>query len=336
MSDIDEKLNMMQNDAKLLGSLATSEMLPQLQETYNSALSATLQAISASVKKLSLSIAPMTKVAEQLVEPMQKYAQVTKAATEAMQASCAPVLKTLEVFQQSYLHNAEKLTASCARAMSTYAELSHSAHRIADEIKIPQESLAIIKRNGEEIKFSTAKICAAIQRANAEWRQATFTPAYLQKAIDTLDVVSTLPTYSLSISDPMRDALASIAGVSLYVSDTVMPAARKSFAVLHEVMHLKMNTLQHSMTSAVHTLFRWAVSHAIRAYHALRPRPEPRIYLAASQVKVIATLVRTKAMLTKRANHKPELLRINLPRIGNKDSGDASDSDNDNLLLAAA
>ena len=335
MSDIDDKLNIMQNDAKLLGSLATAEMLPQIQETYRTALSSTLQTISASIQKLSLSVAPMVKVAEQLAEPMRKYAEVTKAATEAMQVSCAPVLKTLEAFQQNYLHNAEKLTASCARAMSTYADLSLSARKIADEIRIPQESLAVIKRNGEVIKFSTAKICAAIQKANAEWRQATFTPDYVQKAIDTLDIVTTLPTYSFNISDSMRDALACVAGVSQYVSDMVVPAARKSFTVLHEVMHVKIANLQHSMTSAVHTLFRWVVSHAIRAYHALRPRPEPRIYLAASQVKVIATLVRTKAMLTKRANHKPELLRINLPRIGNKDSGDASDSDNDNLLLAA-
>lgn len=335
MSDIDEKLNMMQNDAKLLGSLATSEMLPQIQETYRTALSSTLQTISASIQKLSLSVAPMVKVAEQLAEPMRKYAEVTKAATEAMQVSCTPILKTLEAVQHSYLQNATKVAASCAKAMSTYADLSLSAKSFADKIQAPQESLYIIKRNGEEIKFSTAKICAAIQRANAEWRQATFTPAYLQKAIDTLDVMSTLPTYSLSISDSMRDALASVAGVSQYVSDTVMPAARKSFTVLHEVMHVKMANLQHSMTSAVHTLFRWIVGHAVRAYHAIRPRPEPRIYLAASQVKVISTLVRTKAMLTKRANHKPELLRINLPRIGNKDSGDASDSDNDNLLLAA-
>ena len=138
MSDIDDKLNIMQNDAKLLGSLATAEMLPQIQETYRTALSSTLQTISASIQKLSLSVAPMVKVAEQLAEPMRKYAEVTKAATEAMQVSCAPVLKTLEAFQQNYLHNAEKLTASCARAMSTYADLSLSARKIADEIRIPQ------------------------------------------------------------------------------------------------------------------------------------------------------------------------------------------------------
>ena len=101
MSDIDDKLNIMQNDAKLLGSLATAEMLPQIQETYRTALSSTLQTISASIQKLSLSVAPMVKVAEQLSEPMRKYAEVTKAATEAMQVSCAPVLKTLEAFQQN-------------------------------------------------------------------------------------------------------------------------------------------------------------------------------------------------------------------------------------------
>jgi hypothetical protein len=335
MSDIDDKLNIMQNDAKLLGALATAEMLPQLQETYNSALSSTLQVISASVKKLSLSVAPMVKVAEQLAEPMRKYAEVTKAATEAMQVSCAPILKTLEAVQHSYLQNATKVAASCAKAMSTYADLSLSAQSIADKIQVPQESLTAIKRSGEVISFSTSKICAAIQKANAEWRLATFTPDYVQKAIDTLNVVTTLPTYSFSISDSVRDALASVAEVSRYVSDTVVPAARASMVVMHEVMHARLTNLQHSMTATVHTLFRWVVSHAVRAYHAIRPRPEPRIYLAASQVKVAATLVRAKAKVRERANHKPELLRINLPRIGNKDSGDASDSDNENLILAA-
>lgn len=335
MSDIDEKLNMMQNDAKLLGLLATAEMLPQIQETYRAALSSTLQTISASIQKLSLSIAPMAKVAEQLAEPMRKYAEVAKAATEAMQVSCTPILKTFEAVQHSYLQNATKVATSCAKAMSTYADLSLSARKIADEIQAPQESLTVIKRSGEVFSFSTAKICAAIQKANAEWRLATFTPDYIQKAIDTLDIVTTLPTYSFNINDSVRDALASFAGVSRYVTDTVVPAARASLAVMHEAMHLRLANLQHSMTATVHTLFRWVVSHAIRAYHAIRPRPEPRIYLAASQVKVTVTLVRAKAKVKERANHKPELLRINLPHIGNKDSGDASDSDSDNLLLAA-
>ena len=136
-------------------------------------------------------------------------------------------------------------------------------------------------------------------------------------------------------TDAIQTTLASVAGAARYVAETVAPLASSAYAVLRDSMVSKLAELQSSAFTATHNVLHWIISHAVRAYHAIRPRPEPRIYLVASQVKVAATLVRAKAKVRERANHKPELLRINLPRIGNKDSGDASDSDNDNLLLAA-
>lgn len=326
----------MNNTGKLIEAIHDSEIGTLCQQLSSSSLGSVADALQASIPKIDLS--PMQAALQSIAPTLQQLGTLSARITESCAASAAVLSNALAGIRPTYLENMSKVTEAACRAANAYVDLIKPASvSIMESINAVEPALPIIKRNGEEIRFSTQKICDAIRKANEEWRHAEFTKAYVQKAIDTFDLTANLPKFAFQpvLTDVIGTTLASVAGAAQYVVQTVVPLASSAYAVLRDSMVSKLAELQSSAFAASHNVLRWIISHAIRAYHALRSRPEPRIYLAASQVKVIATLVRTKAMLTKRANHKPELLRINLPRIGNKDSGDASDSDNDNLLLAA-
>ena len=326
----------MNNTGKLIEAIHDSEVGTLCQQLSSSSLGAVADALQASIPKFDLS--PMQAALQSITPTLQQLGTLSARITENCAASAAVLSNALAGIRPTYLDSISKVAEAACRAANAYVDLIQPASAtIMESVKAAEPVLPIIKRNGELIQFSTQKICDAIRKANEEWRHAEFTKTYLQKAIDTFDLTANLPEFDFrpALTDVIGTTLASVAGAAQYVAQTVVPLASSAFAVLRDSMVSKLAELQSSAFAASHNVLHWIISHAIRAYRAIRPRPEPRIYLAASQVKITVTLVRAKAKVKERANHKPELLRINLPRIGNKDSGDASDSDNDNLLLAA-
>lgn len=326
----------MNNTGKMIEAIHDSEVGSLFSQLSSSSLGSVAAALQASIPKIDQS--PMQAALQSISPTLQQLGTLSAKIAESCAASTAVLSKALEGIRPTYLENMTKMTEAACHAASAYADLIQPASAtIMESIRAAEPAFAIMKRNGEEIRFSTQKICDAIRKANEEWRNAEFTKTYVQKAIDIFDLTATLPKFDFHpyLTDAIQTTLASVAGAARYVAETVAPLASSAYAVLRDSMVSKLAELQSSAFTATHNVLHWIISHAVRAYHAIRPRPEPRIYLAASQIKVTASLVRAKAKVRERANHKPELLRINLPRIGNKDSGDASDSDNDNLLLAA-
>ena len=326
----------MNNTGKMIEAIHDSEVGSLCSQLSSSSLGSVASALQASMPKIDLS--PMQAALQSISPTLQQLGTLSAKIAESCAASTAVLSKSLEGIRPTYLENMSKVSEAACRAASAYADLVQPASAtIMESIKAAEPALSVIKRNGELVRFSTQKICDAIRRANEEWQHAEFTKAYVQKAIDTFDLTATLPKFDFHpyLTDAIQTTLASVAGAAQYVAETVAPLASRAFTVLHDSMIGKLAELQSSAFSAAHNVIHWIINHAVRAYHAIRPRPEPRIYLAASQIKVTASLVRAKAKVRERANHKPELLRINLPRIGNKDSGDASDSENEDLILAA-
>ena len=326
----------MNNTGKMIEAIHDSEVGSLCSQLSSSSLGSVAEALHASIPKIDLS--PMQAALQSISPTLQQLGTLSSKIAESCAASTAVLSKALEGMRPTYLENMSKVSEAACRAACAYADLVQPASTmIMESIKAAEPAFSLIKRNGELVQFSTQKICDAIRKANEEWQHAEFTKTYVQKAIDTFDLTATLPKFDFHpyLTDAIQTTLASVAGAAQYVAETVAPLASRAYAVLHDSMIGKLAELQSSAFSAAHNVIHWIINHAVRAYHVLRPRPEPRIYLAASQVKVAATLVRAKAKVRERANHKPELLRINLPRIGNKDSGDASDSDNENLILAA-
>lgn len=331
----------MNNTKKLIETIHDSEVGALSQQLSSSSLGSVAAALQASIPKIDMS--PIQAALQSISPTLQQLGTLSAQIAESCAASTAVLSKALEGIRPTYLENMSKVTEAACHAASAYADLVKPATAsIMESIQAAEPALAIIKRNGEEVRFSTQKICDAIRRANEEWEHAEFTKVYVQKAIDTFDLTATLPEFDLPeynfrsiLSETIETTLASVAGAARYVVETVAPLAANAYAVLHDSMIGKLAELQSSAFSAAHNVFHWIISHAVRAYHALQPRPEPKVYLAASQIQIDADLVRTKAKIKERENHKPEFLRIILPHIGSRDSGDTSDSDNDDLVLAA-
>ncbi len=326
----------MNNTGKMIEAIHDSEVGSLCSQLSSSSLGSVAEALQASIPKIDLS--PMQAALQSISPALQQLGTLSAKIAESCAASTTVLSKALEGVRPTYLESMSKVSEAACRAACAYADLVQPASAsIMESIKAAEPALSVIKRNGDLVQFSTQKICDAIRMANEEWQHAEFTKAYVQKAIDTFDLTASLPKFDFHpyLTDAIQTTLASVAGAAQYVAETVAPLASRAYAVLHDSMIGKLAELQSSAFSAAHNVIHWIINHAVRAYHVLRPRPEPRIYLAASQIKVTASLVRAKAKVRERANHKPELLRINLPRIGNKDSGDASDSENEDLILAA-
>ena len=331
----------MKNAGEMIKAVHDSGIGEVAQQLSSSSLGSVAAALQASVPKFD--ITPMQAALQSISPALQQLGSLSAQIVESCAASTAVLSNALEGLRPTYLENMTKVTEAACRAASAYADLVQPASAaIMETVKAAEPTFAIIKRNGEEVRFSTQKICVAIRKANEEWEHAEFTRAYVQKAIDTFDLTAALPKFEFPefdfrpvLSDAIETTLASVAGAARYVAVTVAPLAASAYAVLQDSMIGKLAELRSSAFAATHNVLHWIISHAVRAYHALRPRPEPRIYLAASRIQIDADLVRIKAKIKERENHKPEFLRIILPHIGSRDSGDTPDSDNDDLILAA-
>lgn len=326
----------MNNTKKLIETIHDSEVGALSQQLSSSSLGSVAAALQNSIPKIDMS--PIQAVLQSISPTLQQLGTLSAKIAESCAASTAVLSKVLEGMRPTYLENMSKVTEAACRAANAYVDLIQPAKTtIMESIQAAEPAFSLIKRNGELVQLSTQKICDAIRKANEEWRHAEFTKTYVQKAIDTFDLTASLPKFDCRpiLSEALETTLASVAGAARYVIETVAPLAANAYAVLHDSMIGKLAELQSSAFSAAHNVIHWIINHAVRAYHVLRPRPEPRIYLAASQIQIDAYLVRTKAKIKERENHKPEFLRIILPHIGSRDSGDTPDSDNDDLVLAA-